>query len=157
MTTKTVYKIRDRNTKLFSTGRRVPKWTRQGKTWTKHKQVTDYLRQFLGRRNAQQYANAEIVEIEISMTEKKNEDALSKMHDLMAEDFEKAQAAAEKAQAKAAKAAAKKTKAEPPKDEHRGGTAFVQGVPIQFGRLDAMKQPEYSQSDYDYGSEGYYN
>lgn len=41
-----VYKIKDENTGLFSTGGIEPKWTKRGKTWSQLNHVKNHLRLF---------------------------------------------------------------------------------------------------------------
>jgi len=43
----TVYKIKDTNTGLYSTGGYKPKWTKRGKTWSARNHVMCSLRQFV--------------------------------------------------------------------------------------------------------------
>lgn len=85
-----MYKIRHRTSGLYSTGTYRPGWSKTGKTWEKIDQVQLHLRQVISANtHGQSYATADIVEME--MSEIKTEDVLSKIHDIMAEDFVKQQ------------------------------------------------------------------
>ncbi len=94
----TVYKIRNRANGLYSTGGAHPTWSKKGKTWARMSLIQSHLRQVMARRNnIQLYNEADIVEVEVTEKETKSEDCLSKIHDMMAEDFVKQQEKAEKA------------------------------------------------------------
>lgn len=68
-----IFKIRDRETGLFSTGGMSPGWSKKGKTWTARGHVTSHLTQFnsnpYGRGRATTYDNADVVEFEVVETE----------------------------------------------------------------------------------------
>lgn len=80
-----VYKIRDKNTGLFSTGGMRPKWNANGKSWT----TLGYARSHIGQLNtdytpADIYKNAEVVVAEITEILEPVEDAkdyLNKKYD----------------------------------------------------------------------------
>ena len=42
-----LFKIRDKNTGLYSTGGMSPRWTKRGKTWNQLNHLKTHLRQFL--------------------------------------------------------------------------------------------------------------
>ena len=52
-----IYKIRHKETGLFSTGGTTPRWTKRGKIWTSNGSVRSHLRQF-----REPYYNTEIPE-----------------------------------------------------------------------------------------------
>lgn len=60
-----LFKIRHRQTGLFSTGGSSPRWEENGKLWKKKGFVTNHLSNAIGYKHAKGfYANAEIVEYE---------------------------------------------------------------------------------------------
>lgn len=63
-----LYKIRHRETGLYSTGGQWPSWTRSGKTWTTLGTLRSHLAQHLGdkrHRRATDMSQWQVVEIEV--------------------------------------------------------------------------------------------
>lgn len=81
-----VFKIRDENG-LFSTGGTSPSFTHAGKVWNNIGHVKSHLRQFLGGRQLEIYANAKIVCIEYTEKDIENYDILEYMAALNAQDI----------------------------------------------------------------------
>lgn len=88
-----MYKIRNRETGLYSTGGMKPNWSKDGKTWGKG-HVGSHLRQFIGHgfRDADIdfYANAEIVQIEVKEEELKTHDVLDYLEEKNQQDLREA-------------------------------------------------------------------
>lgn len=84
-----IYMIRNRQTGQYSSGGINPRWGKVGKIWSKSSYVKTHLRQ-LARNNLSNhiYQNAEIVEIERTEVEISKQDVISKIHDILAEDFD---------------------------------------------------------------------
>ena len=62
-----VYKIRDKETGLFSTGGLSPTWSRTGKVWQRIGHVRSHINQLVNEKTIPSaYKNAEIVEAEIT-------------------------------------------------------------------------------------------
>ena len=81
-----VYKIQDANG-LYSTGGQDPNFTQGGKTWSNIGHVKNHLRQFIGGRQLEVYANAKIVCIEYTEEQIENYDVLDYMAALNAQDI----------------------------------------------------------------------
>lgn len=81
-----VFKIRDANG-LFSTGGVNPDFTKGGKVWNNIGHVKSHLRQFLGGRDLEMYAHAEIVCIEYTEKDVETYDILNYIVALNAQDI----------------------------------------------------------------------
>lgn len=78
-TTFKVLKIRDKITGLYSTGTTRPKWSEYGKTWASKGHLKLHLGQFVDSNPDKYttfYANAEIVEVEVTQSNEHVEDAI---------------------------------------------------------------------------------
>jgi len=82
-----VFRIRDKNG-LYSTGGQTPNFTKGGKTWSNIGHVKSHLRQFIGSRNLDVYADAEIVCVEYTEKDVEKYDALDFLADLNKQDQE---------------------------------------------------------------------
>ena len=61
-----LYKIRDKETGLFSSGGSSPHWTKNGKRWSTLGYLHSHLNQFKNGYRIEFYKNAEVVEAEVS-------------------------------------------------------------------------------------------
>jgi hypothetical protein len=82
-----VFRIRDSNG-LYSTGGQSPSFTKAGKTWSNIGHVKSHLRQFVGSRNLEIYADAEIVCVEYTEKDVEKFDILDFLSDLNKQDRE---------------------------------------------------------------------
>ncbi len=57
MTTSQVYKIKDKETNLFSTGGRYPRWTKSGKAWPDLKSLKCHLNFFVSKGTSGKHAS----------------------------------------------------------------------------------------------------
>lgn len=64
-----VYKIRDAETGLFSTGGTSTQWTKSGKTWSNIGHVKSHIRQYANVSGVMVYKNAEVVTLEVKEDE----------------------------------------------------------------------------------------
>lgn len=58
-----VYKIRDKETGLFSTGGTYPRFTNKGKSWSGMDALKNHINQFKGRESRWRYDNCEVIEM----------------------------------------------------------------------------------------------
>ncbi len=64
-----VYKIRCKETGLFSTGGVYPRFTSRGKAWTGMGALKNHINQFKGRESNWRYDNCEVIEMVLVETE----------------------------------------------------------------------------------------
>lgn len=92
MTSKTLYMIRDPNTGLFSTGGTVPDWNTAGKVWKRRGDLSSHFTNLCGDgRRKYRDANAEVVEMEMVITNAVSVSEYINASDMRAADRKKAE------------------------------------------------------------------
>lgn len=61
-----LYKIRNKETGLYSTGGSIPRWTKVGKSWNNLAHLNSHLTAYYSRPYHAEYNNSEVVEFEVT-------------------------------------------------------------------------------------------